>query len=587
MTQTTATAQARPRPFVRALGWWFGVVLSALALPVPATAQSRHLLEYPSIHSPVVGTRGMIVSQNAIASEVGAQILRDGGNAIDAAVAIGFALAVTLPRAGNIGGDGFMTVYDARSRQVRVLDFRGIAPRAATPAMFVDNQGKERNIASYGYMAPSVPGTVAGLEHAHRKWGKLPWAKVVEPAIRLARDGVKLTADEAFVFGWGRERLSKSASGKASFYKPDGSLYAKDEVLKQPDLAWTLGEIAKGGAKAFYTGEVARRIEADMKANGGIITRADLAAYKPVERDPLVGTYRGYQVYTPPPASAGGATLLNMLNILEHFDLKAMGAGSAASLHVMAETMKLAYLDRYQSLGDPAFVTAPVKGFISKEYAAERVKLIDLTKATPVRSLAPGDPLKFESPSTTHFSVADAEGNAVSTTYTLGSDFGSGVMIAGTGILLNNQMNNFSHEQAWEAQRKGTPPPLNAMAPGKRMLSTMMPTLVFKDGKPWLIVGTPGGSTIITTMLQIVVNTVDYGLNVEEATHQPRIYQGTTASLRVEPNFNPDTVAALKARGHRIEMDETMGSAQSIMITSDLFLGAADPRRPGARAIEP
>lgn len=558
-----------------------------LALPVPAVAQSRHLLEYPSIHSPIVGTRGMIVSQNAIASEVGAQIMRDGGNAIDAAVAIGFALAVTLPRAGNIGGDGFMTVYDAKSKQVRVIDFRGIAPRAASPAMFVDNQGKERNIASYGYMAPSVPGTVAGLELAHRKWGKLPWAKLVEPAIRLARDGVKLSADEAFVFGWGRERLSNSASAKATFYKPDGTLYAKDEALKQPELAWTLGQIAKGGAKAFYTGEVARRIEADMKANGGLITRADLAAYQPVERAPLVGTYRGYQVYTPPPASAGGATLLNMLNIIEHYDLKSMGAGSAASLHVMAESMKLAYLDRYQSLGDPAFVTAPVRGFISKEYAAERAKLIDLTKATPVRDLVPGDPLKFESPSTTHFSVADVEGNAVSTTYTLGSDFGSGVMIAGTGILLNNQMNNFSHEQAWEAQRKGTPPPLNAMAPGKRMLSTMMPTLVFKDGKPWLIVGTPGGSTIITTMLQIVVNTIDYGLNVDEATHQPRIYQGTTAALRVEPNFNPDTVAALKAKGHRIEMDETMGSAQSIMLTNNLFLGAADPRRPGAKAIEP
>lgn len=565
------------------------VAVSALvlALPVPAVAQSRHLLEYPSIHSPIVGTRGMIVSQNAIASEVGAQIMRDGGNAIDAAVAIGFALAVTLPRAGNIGGDGFMTVYDAKSKQVRVIDFRGIAPRAASPAMFVDNQGKERNIASYGYMAPSVPGTVAGLELAHRKWGKLPWAKLVEPAIRLARDGVKLSADEAFVFGWGRERLSNSASAKATFYKPDGTLYAKDEALKQPELAWTLGQIAKGGAKAFYTGEVARRIEADMKANGGLITRADLAAYQPVERAPLVGTYRGYQVYTPPPASAGGATLLNMLNIIEHYDLKSMGAGSAASLHVMAESMKLAYLDRYQSLGDPAFVTAPVRGFISKEYAAERAKLIDLTKATPVRDLVPGDPLKFESPSTTHFSVADVEGNAVSTTYTLGSDFGSGVMIAGTGILLNNQMNNFSHEQAWEAQRKGTPPPLNAMAPGKRMLSTMMPTLVFKDGKPWLIVGTPGGSTIITTMLQIVVNTIDYGLNVDEATHQPRIYQGTTAALRVEPNFNPDTVAALKAKGHRIEMDETMGSAQSIMLTNNLFLGAADPRRPGAKAIEP
>ncbi|PKP90346.1 MAG: gamma-glutamyltransferase [Alphaproteobacteria bacterium HGW-Alphaproteobacteria-16] len=558
-----------------------------LALPVPALSQSRHLLEYPSVHSPVVGTRGMVVSQNALASEVGAEILRRGGNAVDAAVAVGFALAVTLPRAGNIGGDGFMTVYDAKTKQVRVIDFRSIAPRAATPAMFVDKHGKERGIASYGYLAPAVPGTVAGLEHAHRKWGKLPWAQVVEPALRLARDGAKLTADEAFVFGWGRDRLSNSKAGKATFYKPDGSLYAKDEVLKQPDLAWTLGQIARGGAKAFYTGEIARRIERDMRANGGLITLADLAAYKPVERAPLIGTYRGHTIYTAPPASAGGATLLNMLNILEHFDLKEMGAGSAASLHVMAEAMKLAYIDRYRVLGDPAFVTAPTRGFISKEYAAQRVKLIDPDKATPARTLPVGDPTAYESPSTTHYSVADADGNVVSTTYTLGSDFGSGVMIAGTGVLLNNQMNNFSHEQAWEAQRDGTPPPLNALAPGKRMLSTQMPTLIFKGDKPWIVTGTPGGSTIPTTVLQVVVNMIDHGLNVAEATHRPRIYQGVTASLRVEPGFNPDTVAALKAKGHRITSDETMGSAQSIMITENLFLGGADPRRPGALAVEP
>ncbi|WP_431469688.1 gamma-glutamyltransferase [Sphingosinithalassobacter sp. LHW66-3] len=558
-----------------------------LALGSPVFAQSRHLLEYPSIHSPVVGTRGMVVSQNALASEVGAQILRDGGNAVDAAIAVGFALAVTLPRAGNIGGDGFMTVYDAASGEVRVIDFRSVAPARATPAMFVDPQGRERPESSYGYLAPAVPGTVAGLEYAHRKWGSLPWERLVAPALAMARDGVRLTADEAFVFGWGRERLGNSVSGRATFYKSDGSLYAKDELLRQPDLAWSLGEIAREGAAAFYSGEIARRIEADMRAHGGLITRADLAAYRPIERDPLVGSYRGTTIYTTPPASAGGAALLNMLNMLEHFDLREMGLGSAASLHVMAEAMKLAYLDRYQSLGDPAFVTAPVRGFVSKEYAAERVRLIDPEHATPIAELAPGDPLAYESPSTTHFSVADAAGNVVSTTYTLGSDFGSGVMIAGTGILLNNQMNNFSHEQAWEAQRTGAPPPMNALEPGKRMLSTQMPTLVFKDGKPWLVTGTPGGSTIITSVLQVIVNTIDYGLNVAEATHQPRIYQGTTDTLRVEPNFNPDTVAALRARGHRITSDETMGSAQSIMIENGLFLGAADPRRPGAEAVEP
>jgi gamma-glutamyltranspeptidase/glutathione hydrolase len=322
-----------------------------------------------------------------------------------------------------------------------------------------------------------------------------------------------------------------------------------------------------------------------MAKHGGLITMADLAAYRPVEREPLVGTYRGYTIYTTPPASAGGATLINMLNILEHFDLKPLGAGSAASLHVMAETMKLGYADRYRALGDTDFVRAPVRGFISKAYAAERAKQVSTARARPVKEMGPGDPFRFESPQTTHFSVADAEGNAVSTTYTLGADFGSGVMIEGTGILLNNQMNNFSHEQAVEARAKGEPLPLNAMEPGKRMLSTMMPTILFKDGKPWLITGTPGGSTIIDTVLQIIVNVVDFGLNVDEATHQPRIYQGTTETLRVEPNFNPDTVAALKSKGHKITSDETMGSAQSIMIENERFLGAADPRRPGAKAI--
>lgn len=559
----------------------------ALALPAPLAAQSRHLLEYPSVHSPVVGTRGMVVSQNAIASEVGAQILRDGGNAVDAAIAIGFALSVTLPRAGNIGGDGYMNVYDAASGEVRVIDFRSVAPRAATPAMFVDNQGKERRVASYGYMAPAVPGTVAGFDYAHRKWGKLSWDKLVAPAIALAANGVKLSADEAFVFSWGKERLSKSEAGKTAFYKADGSLYAKDEVMKRPALAWTLGEIAKHGADGFYKGEVARRIAADMKAHGGLITMEDLAAYRPEERAPLVGSYRGYTIYTAPPSSAGGATLLNILNQLEHFDLKAMGAGSARSLHVMAEAMKLGYVDRYRSLGDPGFVTAPVGGFVSKAYAAERAKLIDPAKARPMAEMLPGDPLKYESPSTTHFSVADKDGNVVSTTFTLGSDFGSGVMIEGTGILLNNEMNNFSHEQAWEAQRTGAPPPLNAMAPGKRMLSTQMPTIVMKGGKPWLVTGTPGGSTIITSVVQVIVNVIDHGMNIAEATHQPRIYQGAVDTLRVEPNFNPDTVAALKAMGHPITSDETMGSEQSIMIDKGLFLGAADPRRPGALAVEP
>ena len=568
--------------------------LTALALALapiaaaPAFAQKKQLLEYPSIHSPVVGEKGMVVSQNAIATKVGVEILRQGGNAVDAAVATAFALAVTLPRAGNIGGDGFMLVHIAKTNETLFIDYRGVAPKAAKLETFVDEKGKEiDDVASKGYRAPTVPGTVAGLYLAHQKYGKLPWKALVEPAFKLANDGVTLSPDEAFVFSWGKQRLSESAAGKAAFYKADGELYRAGETLKQPDLAWSLRQIADKGADAFYKGEIAQRFAADMKAHGGLITAEDLAAYKPAIRQPLTGTYRGLTVMTSPPASAGGATLLEMLNILETFDLKASGPGSAKTLHLEAEAMKLAYADRYKYLGDTDFVKVPLRGFTSKAYGAARAKLIDPDKATPAKDLGVGDPWAFESHNTTHFSVADAEGNAVSNTFTLGADFGSGVMVAGAGFVLNNQMNNYAHSAAWRAQRDGKSPPPNALQPGKRVLSTMMPTMLFKDGKPWLITGTPGGSTIIDTVLQVIVNAVDFKLNVAEATHQPRIFQDASDNLRVEPNFNPDTVALLKAMGHPISSDETMGSAQSIMIDNGLYLGGADPRRPGAEAIAP
>ena len=576
---------------MRKIRFWLAA-LSALSLafaPVAqAQSQRRQLLEYPSIHHPVVGERGMVVTQNAIATEVGTEILRKGGNAVDAAVAVGFALAVTLPRAGNIGGDGFMLVHMAGPGETIVIDFRSVAPAAARLNMFVDGKGKESPQASRGYRASAVPGTVAGLALAHKRYGRLPWKDVVMPAWRLAAEGVVLTPDEAFVFSWAQERMTESAAGQRTFYKPGGELFRAGEVLRQPDLAWSLKQIADNGADAFYRGEIARRFAADMKAHRGLITLEDLAAYRPVVREPLVGTYRGYTVATTPPASSGGATLLQMLNTLESFDLKALGgAGSSGALHVMAEAMKLAYADRYRHLGDTDFVKVPLKGFISKAYGAQQASRIDVNRAKPAKALGAGDPWKFESPSTTHYSIADAAGNAVSTTYTLGADFGSGVMVEGTGFVLNNQMNNYSHEQAVEAARKSGAMPPNAMAPGKRMLSTMMPTLVFKDGKPWLVTGTPGGSTIIDTVLQVIVNVIDFDLNVAEATHQPRIFQAATDTLEVEPNFNPDTVAALRAKGHPVKAAETMGSAQSIMIDKGLFLGAADPRRPGALAVAP
>ena len=559
--------------------------LAGMLVAPTATAQQQSLLEYPSIHSPRVGLHGMAVSQSELASNVGARVLAEGGNAVDAATAIAFTLAVTLPRAGNLGGDGFMTLYRADTKKVTVIDFRSVAPRAAKLDMFLKSDGKEAPEASVGYRAPAVPGTVAGLWLAHQKYGRTDWKKLVEPARLMAQDGIVLSADEAFVFSWGRKRLSASDAALKTFLKADGSLYTAGERLRQPALAWTLGEIAKGGADAFYKGEIARRFAEDMARHGGLITCDDLTAYRAIEREPLRGTYRGYTLYTPPPAS-GGATLLNMLNILENFDVTGSGLGSAETEHLLAETMRLGHRDRVKHLGDIDFATVPLKGLLSKEYGAERAKLIDRTKASKNADVKAGDPFAHESPNTTHFSVADREGNVVSMTYTLGSDFGSGVMVDGAGFLLNNQMNNFSHEAAYRAAARGEALPPNAMQSGKRMMSTMMPTLVFKDEKPWLAVGTPGGGRIINTILQVLVNVIDFKLNIDEATHQPRISQNE-GPLEVEPNFNPDTLALLRAKGHDIKQSETMGSAQSIAIENGYFFGAADPRRPGAAAIAP
>jgi gamma-glutamyltranspeptidase/glutathione hydrolase len=563
-----------------------GLLLAAQPLlSAPAAAQSQQLLNYPAIHQPVVGEGGMVVSQNQVASEIGARILKQGGNAVDAAVATAFALAVLLPRAGNLGGDGFMLIHLAEGDRNLFVDFRSVAPLAARPEMFLDAAGKENAAASRGYRAPSVPGTVAGLHLAQRKYGSLPWAKVVQPAIDLAEKGIVLSHDEAWVFTWAHDRLQASEAGKRVFFKPDGSFYKAGETWRQPDLANTLKAIRDGGADALYRGPLAKRFAADMAVHGGLITEADLAAYKAVERTPLVGSYRGRTIVTSPPASAGGVTLLEALNILEHFDLKSKGAGSAASLHLIGEALRLANADRYRFVGDTGFVRVPLKGLTAKDYAAERARLIDPDKAMSTSKDNAGEPFRYESPNTTHFSVADAHGNSASTTYTLGADFGSGVMVDGLGFLLNNQMNNFSHEQALKARSTGAPLPPNTMAPGKRMLSTMVPTMVLKDGKPWLVTGSPGGGTIIGTVLQTLVDVIDFDLNIGEATHIPRIHQANGETIELEPNFNPDTARLLAGMGHKIKPRQTMGSTQSIMIEGDKFLGAADPRRPGALAV--
>lgn len=558
-------------------------LLFLCAPPESAHAQAKQLLNYPTIEKPVIGDRGMVVSQSAPASEIGRDILRKGGNAVDAAIATAFALAVTLPRAGNIGGDGFMLIHLAREGRTVAIDYRTVAPAKALFETFLRDDGSISSDAKEGVRSAGVPGTIAGLALAHDKYGKLPWRQLIEPAIALAKQGVALTHDEAWVLEWGRERLNRSAAGKAAFFKADGSAYRAGERLRQPDLAWSLRQIAKEGSDAFYRGAIARRLVAGMEASGGLVTMDDLAAYRAIERPALIGTYRGLQIATMPPSSGGGASVIEMLNILEQFDLAKAGAGSAEALHLIAESMKLAFRDRWRYAGDSDHDVLPLAALTSKDYARERARRIVRGRVMEPEAQAPGNPWAFESRETTHFSVLDVEGNAVSNTFTLGSDFGSGVMMPGTGFLLGNMIGNFSLADQRASSKGDVPLTANVLKPGRRPVSSMAPTMVLREGKPLLITGSPGGSTIPGTVAQVIVNVLDFGMTVAEATHVPRVYQNIDdGKLYLERGFSPDTRALLQTWGHQVVVDETIGSTQSIMRTDDLVEGSADPRRPGA-----
>lgn len=575
-----------PRPKL-SLIWLLATLLIAVAiLPSNATAQPSQLLNYEAIHKPVRGDHGMVVSQNQTASEVGAQILRDGGNAVDAAVATAFAMAVTLPRAGNIGGDGFMLIHLAEPEQTVAIDYRSMAPALATLDRFVDGDGKIAG-EKQGYRAAGIPGTVAGLHTAHSQYGFLPWSDLLQPAIRLAEDGIVLSRDEAFALDWGRKRLALSPAGAQVFLHPDGSALRAGETLVQADLAWSLKQIARDGAKAFYEGEIAERLVAGIIANDGLIRMADLAAYQARVRTPLRSRYRDHEVVTMPPVSGGGAGVVGMLNLLEHADMGSFGAGSADALHHMSEAIKLAWADRRLHLGDPDALGLPLLGLTSKSYAAQRSKLISPTRATPASEVASGDPWAHESPQTTHFSVIDAQGNAVAVTYTLGSDFGAGIMVDGTGFLLGNLVGNFSLRDQLLAREAGTPEPPNSLHPGRRPVSSMAPTFLFKDGQLRMVTGSPGGNTIPGTVMQSIVGVVDFGLNIAEVTALPRIHQEMNGDgiLCVERGISPDTLRLLESRGHRIEAGETIGSTQILWLDERGVEGAPDPRRPGAAAI--
>ena len=552
-----------------------GLQPATTSAQAPAAGRADYILDYDAINHPVTARKGMVVSQSEIASRVGADILRQGGNAVDAAVATGLALAVTLPRAGNLGGGGFMLVYIASEKKTLAIDYYGQAPAATDASLLVGPGGKLDTAKRYSHKAVATPGTIKGLYEVHRQYGRLPWRRLVEPAVKLAADGLIMTDDMTYGLEVYRDGLLADAPSAQALYKRGGAVYQPGERLKQPDLAWSLRQIRDGGADAFYRGELGRRVVAGVQAGGGVLTTQDLADYQIRIQEPLWCTYRGTPVaYMPPPAA--GVLLCELMNIVERYPVADYGQNSVQSLHLTAEAMKLVFADRSRFMGGFPQYQPPVGGLSSKAYAAERAKLIDPKTAMDQR-VSPGDPLLYESRDTTHYSVADGEGNVVSNTFTLGSSFGAHVMAPGTGFFLNDAMANF----AW-----GGSEPANAPEPGKRVISTITPIIAFKDDRPWLVSGTPGGTRIISAMAQLLSNLVDHKLNIAEATQRPRIFQAASDTpVEFEPGFPVDMLKLMEARGHKTKSSLTMGSTQSILIEGGVFNGAADSRRPDAAAV--
>ncbi|HBB0567425.1 gamma-glutamyltransferase [Escherichia coli] len=550
-----------------------GSCFSAAAAP-PAPPVSYGVEE--DVFHPVRAKQGMVASVDATATQVGVDILKEGGNAVDAAVAVGYALAVTHPQAGNLGGGGFMLIR-SKNGNTTAIDFREMAPAKATRDMFLDDQGNPDSKKSLtSHLASGTPGTVAGFSLALDKYGTMPLNKVVQPAFKLARDGFIVNdalADDLKTYG--SEVLPNHENSKAIFWK-EGEPLKKGDTLVQANLAKSLEMIAENGPDEFYKGTIAEQIAQEMQKNGGLITKEDLAAYKAVERTPISGDYRGYQVYSMPPPSSGGIHIVQILNILENFDMKKYGFGSADAMQIMAEAEKYAYADRSEYLGDPDFVKVPWQALTNKAYAKSIADQIDINKAKPSSEIRPGKLAPYESNQTTHYSVVDKDGNAVAVTYTLNTTFGTGIVAGESGILLNNQMDDFSAKPGVPNVYGLVGGDANAVGPNKRPLSSMSPTIVVKDGKTWLVTG----SRIITTVLQMVVNSIDYGMNVAEVTNAPRFHhQWLPDELRVEKGFSPDTLKLLEAKGQKVALKEAMGSTQSIMVGPDGELyGASDPR---------
>ena len=571
--------------------WIFAGLVLVVACCVPAGAQEQRRGFYTPLVADTVhaafAEHGMVVAQEKTAAQIGADVLRQGGNAVDAAVATGFAMAVTYPRAGNIGGGGFMIIHSSERGEDVAIDYRETAPAATTPDIFLGPDGKPDIAKSRdSALGIGVPGTVAGLALALDKYGSgnFTLAELIRPGIALAANGIEITDDSADTLPDWHRRLARWPSSAKIFSRADGSSLREGDKLTQTDLATTLSAIAEQGPRGFYQGPVAEKLVKAVGDAGGIMTLDDLKSYQAVIRAPVRGSYRGYDVVSMPQPSSGGVVLLETLNILEGFPMGEMKQGSAPSLHVMIEAMKRAYADRARYLGDPAFVNAPVATLISKDYAARQRASIDLDRATPWADVLSATPPR-EGSNTTHFSVVDSRGNAVSNTYTLNFSYGVGLVADGTGVLLNNELDDFTAAPGASNAYGLVGFEANLPGPGKRPLSSMSPTIVLKDGKPVLVTGSPGGSHIISTVLQVIVNVLDYGMDVAAAVAAPRLHhQWLPDEVRIERGFADATIAALKAKGHHVVEPLGQTSANSIAVTANGLLGAPDPRTRGAAA---
>ena len=555
---------------------FFNLFLALILISIP----SQSIASYAQSD---ISSDGVVVTQHYLATEIGENILAQGGNAYDAAIAVGFALAVVLPRAGNIGGGGFMVIYDEDSNDTYAIDYREKAPAASFRDMYLDENGEFDILKStFGYNAIGVPGTVHGFWSVHQRFGSLPWADLIHPAIILAERG--------FVMSDYMAQTLNNYSEKMSYYDETRNIFLrnypnlKDSRLIQNDLAKTLKRIQKDGLNGFYSGETALLIAADMKENGGLITEQDLLDYRSIWRDPIKGTYRGRTIVTMPPPSSGGIHLIQMLNILENFELGSYEHNSYQYVSLLSETMKYAYADRSEYLGDPDFFEVPISKITAKEYAKIISASIEELGVLPSSKINPGMYINPESNETTHFSIADKFGNVISNTYTINSAFGSGVTIKGTGILMNNEMDDFSGQPGVPNQFGLLGGIANEIEPAKRPLSSMTPTIVFDNDEPFLAIGSPGGSRIITAVLQIILNVIDFEQSLEEATDSKRVHhQWYPDDIDIEETYNQ--INELMDLGYKIDIIDTATCTQSIMIDDGEFIGVSDLRRPDSLAL--